>query len=105
MRWRIGAIVETELAVVALIDHLMMVGRRELPDVTCIDVDTIEQGIERRAQIETAAAAVADVIDPQRFFVQLLRIDRINETEALHVDAGGKLSAISSQLRRETSPC
>ena len=65
---RVRTMVETELAVVAFVDHVMMVGRRQFGDVALTAIDPIEQAIERRAQIETAAATVADFKDPQRFF-------------------------------------
>src|SRR5512134_4163116 len=84
MGGRVRAVIETELAVVALVDDLMMIGRGQFCDVAFVPVDAVQKRIERGAEIETAAAPVADFIDPERFLVQLLRIDRIDEAETLH---------------------
>lgn len=61
-----------------------------------MDIDAIQQRVEGWAEIETAAAVVADLIDPQRFFLQLLGIDRIDEAEAFHANAGRE--AVGNQL-------
>jgi hypothetical protein len=92
-------VVETQFTVVALIDDAMMVGGRQLGDVALVDVDSIEQGVEGRAQIETAAAPVADLVDPQCLFVQLGRLDRIDKTKRLHgrADRSTQPPAISYQ--------
>jgi hypothetical protein len=68
MRRRIGAMVETEFAIVALVHDPPMVGVRQLGHVSLIVIDPTEQRIERGTKIKTPAAAVADFIDPQRFF-------------------------------------
>src|SRR6185295_3492686 len=47
MRRRIGAVVETEFTVIALIDEPMVVGWCELGDVTLIAVNAVEQRVER----------------------------------------------------------
>jgi hypothetical protein len=84
MRWRIGTMVVAEFTVIALIDDPMVVGERKLGDVTLILVDTVEQRIERRTQIETAPAAIADFIDALRVFLKLRRIDGVDQAQAIH---------------------
>jgi hypothetical protein len=77
--------IETELTVVAFVDNPAMVLGRQLPGIPLIPVDAVEQRVERRTEIEAAAAPVADLIDAQRFFVQLRGIDRLDEGETSHV--------------------
>jgi hypothetical protein len=82
---RVGTVIKTELAVIALIDDPAMVLRAELGHIPFILVDAIEQGIERGAEIEAAAAAVADFVDAQRLFVQLRSINRSDKGKTSHV--------------------
>ncbi len=96
---RIGAMVETELAVIAFVDHVMMVGRTQLRHIPLIHIDPIEQGIERGTQVEAAPAAVTDLIDPQGLLLQLLGVNRRNQADALHDSSLGKQSAASSRRR------
>jgi hypothetical protein len=84
MGWSIWAMVEAELAVVAFVDDLMMIAGGQLGDIAFIDINSIQQGIERGAQIEAASAPIADLVDPQGFFLQLLGVDRLDETETFH---------------------
>ena len=93
---RIGTVVETELAIIALIDDPMVVGWRELGDVALIPIDAVEQRVERRTKIEAAPAAIADFIDALRVFLELRGIDGIDQTQTVHGGAN-MLSAISSQ--------
>src|SRR5512144_369064 len=85
VRRRVRAVIETELAVVTLIDYRPMVGGSQVCNLSLIPVDTVQQGVERRTEVETAAAAVADFINAQRFLVQLRRLDRIDKTESFHI--------------------
>jgi hypothetical protein len=82
---RVGTVIKTELTVIALIDDPAMVLRAELGHIPFILVDAIEQGIERGAEIEAAAAAVADFVDAQRLFVQLRSINRSDKGKTSHV--------------------
>jgi hypothetical protein len=99
MGWRVGAVIEAELAIVAFIDNLAMVGGSQLRDGTVVLVDAVQQCVEGGAEIEAAAAAVADFIDAQGFLVQLSRIDRIDEVQTFHVSSRRKHSAVSRQQR------
>jgi hypothetical protein len=45
-----------------------------------VPINSIEEGVKGRAQIETAATPVANLIDPQRIFRKLSGIDRLNQT-------------------------
>jgi hypothetical protein len=84
MRRRIGTMVVAEFTVVALIDNTMVVAGRELCDVSFITVDAIEQCIERRTQIEAAAATIADFINALRFFLEPCGIDGVDQIQAIH---------------------
>lgn len=85
MGWRIGTMVVTELAVVAFVDNLMVISCRQFRDVALADIDSIEQRVERRAEVEAPPAAVADLINSERFPLQLCRIYRIDEAKTLHL--------------------
>ncbi len=85
VRRRVGTMVETELAVVAFVDNPMVIGRCQFRDIALADIDSIEQRVERRAEVEAPAAAVADLINSKRFPFQLCRIYRIDEAETLHL--------------------
>ena len=97
--------VETELAVVAFVDYLMMVGRSELFDIAFVHVDAVQQRVEGGTEVKAAPAPVTDLIDPQGLFVQLLGINGRNQADALHDSSLGKQSAASSRRRTfATSP-
>ena len=93
---RIGAMVETEFTVIALIHDPMMVGWRKLGDVTLIPVDAVEQRVERRTKIEAAPAAIADFIDALRVFLELRGIDGVDQAQTIHVAPIKKQSAVSN---------
>ena len=80
MRRRVRTVVETELAVVALVHHPLVLGRHHLFDMAVVPINPVEEGVKGRAQIETAATPVANLIDPQRIFRKLSGIDRLNQT-------------------------
>lgn len=58
--------VVAELAVVALVGDLFVVAGRELAEVAVLRVDPLKERVEGRAEIEAAAAPVADFEDPRR---------------------------------------
>ena len=80
MRRRVGTMVVAELAIVTLVHHALMLGRHDAFDMAVVPVDAVEERVERRAEIETATASVANLIDPQRIFRELSGIDRLNQT-------------------------
>jgi hypothetical protein len=90
-------VVVAELTVIAFIDDLMVVGRRQFRDVSLVPVDTVEQRVERRTQIEAAPTAVAHLIDALRVFVELRGVDRVNQAQTIHVAPIRKQSAVSYQ--------
>jgi len=92
--------IEAELAVVALVNDPAMIGWGQLGDIAFIIVNPPEQCIERRAEIETASATVADFVDPQRFLVQLSGINRVDEAEALHRRGAHRRSATGTERLR-----
>ena len=104
MRRRIRAVVIAELAVITLIGDPMVFGRCELGDVSLILVDAVEQRVERRTQIEAASAAIADLIDALRVFLQLRWVDGIDQAQAIHVAPIRKQSAVSYQRRGGVRP-
>jgi hypothetical protein len=57
----------------------MVVGRCELCNVSFITVDAVEQGIKRRTQIEAPPAAIADLKNALRLFLELCRVDGIDQ--------------------------
>jgi hypothetical protein len=59
----IGTMVVAELAIVAFINDPVMIRRSEFRHVTLIFIDPIQQSVEGRAEIETAATSVAYVVD------------------------------------------
>jgi hypothetical protein len=79
MRRRIGTMVETELAIVALIDDAMMVRRGQFGDVALVPIDPIQERVERRTEIEATPTTIADVIDAKGFFVEYRRIDWLKQ--------------------------
>ena len=76
--------VVAQFAVVTLVDHSMMIGRRELRDITLVLVDPIQERVKRGTEIEAAAAPVADIVDPQRFLFEGSRIHRLEKTQLVH---------------------
>jgi hypothetical protein len=96
MRRRIGTVIVAKFTVIALIDDPMVVGRRELGDVSFISINAVEQRIERRTQIEAAPAAIADFIDTLRVFLELGRVDGIDQAQTIQCCSDQK--AISGQL-------
>ena len=108
MRRRIRTVVVAELTVIALVDDLMVVGRRQLRDVSVIPVDAVEQCVERRTEIEAAPAAVAHFIDPLRVALKLRGVDGMNQAQTIHVAPIRKQSAVSYQrqggVRSSSSP-
>jgi hypothetical protein len=101
-------VVVAELTVIALINDLMVVGRRQLRDVSLIPIDAVEQRSERRTEVKAAPAAVADFIDPLRVSLKLRGVDRINQAQTIHVAPIRKQSAVSHQgqggVRSSSSP-
>jgi hypothetical protein len=96
--------VETELAVITLVHDPMVVGRRELGHVSFVPIDSIQEAVERRAQIEATPATVADLVDSQRFFLQQRWVGRIDQTQALHGPFPRKQSAVSPRRRISSEP-
>ena len=84
MGWSIRTMIEAELAVVAFVDDLMVIAGGQFGDITFIHINPIQQSIERGAKIEAASATITDLVDPQGFFLQLLGVDRLDETETFH---------------------
>jgi hypothetical protein len=80
----IGAVIETELTVIAFVDDPPMILGREFGDIPLIPVDPVEQRIKRGTEIEAATASIADLINAQRFVVQLHWTDGLNEREPSH---------------------
>src|SRR5262245_9115240 len=62
MRWRVGTVIEAELAVVAFIDDLAMIGGSQLRHSTVIFIDTVHQRVDGGTEIETAAELVENLI-------------------------------------------
>ena len=98
---RIRAMVETEFAIVAFVDDAMMVRRGKFRHIALVLIDSIQQRIERGAEIETPAAAVAHIVDPQGFLFQVLGIDRIDEVELVHRRVAIMQAAIGNQQSAE----
>ena len=61
MGGRVGTMVVAELAVIAFFFDLLVVNSGEFGDVTFVFVDFIKEGIERRTEIKTATASIADI--------------------------------------------
>ena len=66
VRRHVGALHVAELALVALVDHLVLLGGGQRRRVPVVGVDEVEQRRERRAQVEAQPAAVAQVEDRGR---------------------------------------
>jgi uncharacterized protein YegL len=71
--------VEAELAVVAFIDHAVMIRGREFRDIALILINPIQQRIEGGTEIEAAAASVAHIVNAQRFLFKGCRIDWLKQ--------------------------
>ena len=67
MWWGIRTVVEAEFAVIAFLLNFSEVLCGEFRDVAFEIVNPVEQGVEGRTQVETAATAVTNIKDPQRF--------------------------------------
>src|SRR5215204_1770168 len=102
VRRRIGTMVEAEFAIIAFVDHLMMIGRRQLDNLSVVAVDPIQQGIEGGAEIETAPASVTDLINPERLFVEPFRSNGIDQVQSFH--APGRLLKTQRVGRKTFSP-
>ena len=77
--------VVAELAVIAFLFNLFEILGRKLRRVALVLINAIEEGIEGRAEVETAAASVTDVIDAQGFFFKLRTIPAwSNQVKSLH---------------------
>ena len=85
MRRRVRTVVVAEFTIITLIDDPMVVGGRQLGNVALITVDAVEQCVERRTKIEAAPAAIADFINALRLFLELRRIDGIDQAQTIHV--------------------
>jgi hypothetical protein len=78
---------------------MLMVERRELPDIALARVDPIQQRGEGGTQVEAAPTAIANLIDPKRFPLELLRIDRSDEAEAFHANPGEEAVSLQPSAR------
>ena len=58
---RVGTMVVAELAVIAFFFDLLVVNSGDFGDITFVFVDFIKEGIERRTEIKTATASIADI--------------------------------------------
>ena len=96
MRRCIGTVVVAELTVIAFIDDLMVVGRRQFRDVSLIPVDAVEQRIKRWTEVKAAPAAITHLIDALRVFVELRRVDGVDQAQTIHVAPIRKQSAVSN---------
>jgi len=81
-------VIETELAIVAFVDDPVVIGRHQLGHITLVDVDPVQQSIERGAEVEASPAPVADLIDPEGFFLEMSGVCRLKKTEAFHMPCG-----------------
>jgi len=79
VRGRVRAVIEAELALIAEVDHFLDVGRRQLVDVAVdrLDVDPIEQHLERRTQRQTPPAPAANVINPPQLLIDRSQIPEL----------------------------
>ena len=85
VRRGIGAVIKTELAIIAFVDDPVVIGRRQLGNITLVDVDTVQQGVEGGAEVEASPAPVADLIDPEGFFLEMPGVWRLEKAEAFHI--------------------
>ena len=59
----VGAMVVAEFAVITFFLDLLVVGRSDFGDIAFVSIDFVEEGVERLAEIKTAAASIADTKD------------------------------------------
>src|SRR5439155_5670304 len=99
-----GAMVIAELAVVALVGDLLKVARRKLAQVAVAGVNSLEERVKGRAEVETAAASVADFKDAQGLLDDGGTLERRrNKINTLHgSDVRGRL--VMSGSAPVTSP-
>jgi len=71
MWWSIGAVVETELAVIAFLFNLRVILGSEFCKITLILINPVKERIEGRAQVKASSTAVADIKDPTRLGFEL----------------------------------
>ena len=71
--------VEAQFAVVAFIDHAVVVRSGKFRDIAFVLVDPIQERIKGGAEIETTAASVAHIINTQRFLFEGGRIDWLKQ--------------------------
>ena len=71
--------VETELAIVALVDNAMMVCRGQFGDVALVLINPIQERVEGRTEIEATPTTIANVIDAKGFLVENGRIDWLKQ--------------------------
>jgi hypothetical protein len=77
--------VVTQFAVIAFVCNLLEIRLSKLGDITLVRIDPVEQGVKRRAEVETPAAPVTDVIDSEGFLLELCTGNAGgDEVEALH---------------------
>jgi hypothetical protein len=62
---RVGTVVVAELAVIALVGDLFVVLGSQLAHIAFYGINPIQERVERRTEVETPAAAVADLEDAQ----------------------------------------
>ena len=62
--------VEAELAIVALIDHAVMVRRSQFGDIALVLIDSVQERVEGRTEIEATPTTIAYIIDAQGFFLE-----------------------------------
>ena len=88
--------VVAELAVVALVGDALVIAGRELAEVAVLRVDPLEERVEGRAEIEAAAAPVADFEYPRR----LLRDGVARKRGGEEIDGVYSLSPSSPLVNR-----
>ena len=68
----VRAVDVAELALEALVDDLVLLGRRQPAAVlVVVAVDQLEQRRERRAELEAQPAAVTQVVDPRQLLAEV----------------------------------
>src|SRR2546426_845423 len=100
--------VEAELALVAEVDDLLEVARRQLLDIAVdgVHVQPVEEDLERRAEREAAAAAAADVVDAPELRVDRRSVPELRRSEVQRAhDAGASDQATRRIAGRVGGPC
>src|SRR4029453_1708012 len=79
VRRRVRTVIETELALIAEIDHFLDVAGRQFVDVAVarLDVHPIEQHLERRTQRQTPPTPTTNVINPPQLPIDLPQIPKL----------------------------